>query len=117
MLDVVKVGTGGASQPFLEYKFTSVLISSYSVSGAQGAELPQESLSLSFTALQFKEFTQKPDGSPGAPIITDWNLLLNKGSEAFGAPQVAAVPEPATVAMLAAGLGILVLRVGRKRRS
>ena len=110
-LDVVKVG-GGTEMSLLKYKLTDVMISSYSIGGSSGGELPQESLSLNFTKIEFKEFPQNPTGSPGIPITVEWNLLQNNGIGPVGS-----VPEPGTVAMLMAGLSVLGLRVARRRRA
>jgi type VI secretion system secreted protein Hcp len=111
LLDVVKV-SGGSEISLLEYKLTDVMISSYSIGGSSGGELPQESLSLNFTKIEFKEFPQNPTGSPGIPITVEWDLLQNKGIGPVGS-----VPEPGTVAMLMAGLSVLGLQVARRRRA
>ena len=111
LLDVVKV-SGGSEMSLLQYKLTDVMISSYSIGGSSGGELPQESLSLNFTKIEFKEFPQNPTGSPGIPITVEWNLLQNNGIGPVGS-----VPEPGTVAMLMAGLSVLGLRVARRRRA
>ena len=111
LLDVVKV-SGGSEMSLLQYKLTDVMISSYSIGGSSGGELPQESLSLNFTKIEFKEFPQNPTGSPGIPITVEWNLLQNNGIGPVGS-----VPEPGTVAMLMAGLSVLGLQVARRRRA
>jgi type VI secretion system secreted protein Hcp len=108
LLDVVN--NGGNQTLFLEYKLTDVLISGYSISS--GGDRPTESLSLKFGKLQFTEFPQNANGSLGTPITVDWDLALNTGTGPAGA-----VPEPATLAMLAAGLGVLGLQVARRRKT
>lgn len=89
-------------QPYLQYELENVLISGYSVSS--GGDRPVESLSLNFTKIKFSYVPMRDDGGLGAPITAEWEI---------GA---AAVPEPSTWALLAAGLGMLVIGQRRMRR-
>ena len=98
VLELVKSG-GKASEPFLKYTFTDVLITSYQVSG--GGDIPVDSFSLSYGKIKMEFFPQKPDGSLGSPIVGEWDL------------QAAAVPEPSTWAVLVAGLAFVAFR-GRR---
>ena len=108
LLDVVKV-TGQKATPFLEYKFTDLLVSSYSTGAANGDDLPTESISLNFGKIEFSEFSQTPNGSIGLPTTVGWDLKANSVLDP--------VPEPATFTILATGLGLLGLQLGRKRRA
>jgi len=58
LFDVVT--TGAKTQTFLQYKFSDVLISSYSVSGAAGGGIPMESLSFAFGKVQGTYWPQDP---------------------------------------------------------
>ncbi len=89
-------------QPYLQYELENVLISGYSVSS--GGDRPTESLSLNFTKISFSYRPMRPDGSLGAAKTAEWEV------------GTAAVPEPSTWALLAAGLGMLVIGQRRLRR-
>jgi type VI secretion system secreted protein Hcp len=89
-------------QPYLQYELENVLISGYSVSSS--GDRPMESLSLNFTKIGFSYRPMRDDGTMGAPITAEWEI---------GA---AAVPEPSTWALLAAGLGMVVIGQRRMRR-
>jgi len=102
LLDVVEAGQP-SSKPFLEYKFTNLLVSDYSV--GSGGDRPEESLSLNFTKIQFTAFPQNPDGTFGTPITMDWDVIRNSGS--------LSVPEPSSWAILAAGMLVVAFRAGR----
>ena len=71
---VKEAGTGPVR--YAEYTLDNVLISGYSVSS--GGDNPTESLSLSFTKITFKFTPTNPDGSPGTPIQTTYDLALGK---------------------------------------
>jgi type VI secretion system secreted protein Hcp len=63
--------------PFAFYKvtLTDVLVSSFQASG--GGEVPVESVSLAFRALQFEEIQQSPKGTPGATVQAAFDFGRN----------------------------------------
>jgi type VI secretion system secreted protein Hcp len=107
LFDVVNSG-GQGQQPFLQYKFTDVLITSYSVSGSGGGGL-FESLSFVFDKAEMTYRPQDAKGGLGAPITMFWDVTKNAGGL-----NTAPIPEPSTWAMLVAGL-LFVMYFGRNR--
>jgi type VI secretion system secreted protein Hcp len=61
---------------FYVIKMTDVLISSFQTSGSSDA-LPTETLSLNYTKIELSYTPQKPDGSPGTPVETGWDIETN----------------------------------------
>ena len=61
VIDLVKTDSRGTLFAYAEYKLENVLISSYSVSS--GGDRPSESISLSFTKVQFIFNSQSIDGT------------------------------------------------------
>jgi len=106
LFDVVRSGPDPFT--FLKYKFSDVLLSSYSVGGSSGGDAPTESLSFVFGKIEMTFIPQLENGKPGTPITALWDVKLNKGDLIAGP-----VPEPSTWAMLLAGLAFVAFR-GRK---
>jgi type VI secretion system secreted protein Hcp len=67
---------GAAPHEFLEWKLTTVVVSSYNQAGA--GEVPLDEFSLSFGVVEMTYTPQKADGSPGTPISVGWNRTTNK---------------------------------------
>ena len=107
IFDVVKSPSDPG--PFLQYKFTDVLISSYQVGGTNET-FPTESVSFDFAKLEMKFFPQDDSGRFLPPITATWDLKKNTGNLNIA---LAPVPEPSTWAMLIAGLAFVAFR-GRK---
>ena len=61
---------------YAQYTLENVLISGYSVSS--GGDNPSESLSLSFTKIAFMFTPTNPDGTPGTPVQTTYDITLGK---------------------------------------
>ena len=60
---------GGDQQVFVEWKFTDILISSYSTGGSgHGNPLPIDQVSFNFTKIEMEYKPQKADGTLGAGI-------------------------------------------------
>jgi len=79
VIDFVKTGGGtGAPFTYIEYTLDNVLISKYSISS--GGDQPTESISLSFTKVQFAFTPQNPDGSPGTPLQVTYDIALARVS-------------------------------------
>ena len=78
ILYVRKQTDGRASADYLTYKFTSVVVSSFSQGGSVTDDRPLDSVSIAFAkvAVEYKE--QKADGSLAAAVNFGWDLKLNK---------------------------------------
>jgi type VI secretion system secreted protein Hcp len=76
--DVVLVGRKGDEEKgveFLRIRLQDVLISSYSVGGSgRSEELPMESMSLNFAAIEFEYVPVSEDGRPGEPVRVAWRI-------------------------------------------
>jgi type VI secretion system secreted protein Hcp len=107
LFDVVQSG-GQPQQPFLQYKFSDVLITSYNASGAGGGGV-LESLSFAFSKVEMTYRPQDGKGGFGAPVTMFWDVAKNTGGL-----NTAPIPEPSTWAMLMAGL-LCVVYFGRNR--
>jgi type VI secretion system secreted protein Hcp len=101
LFDVVR--TGGDPVNFLQYAFTDVLMTSYSI--GSGGDIPTESWSFTFGKVQMTYRPQDAKGNLGSPVTFSWDVAKNAA---------AAVPEPSTWAMLVAGL-LFVVFFGRNR--
>jgi type VI secretion system secreted protein Hcp len=73
---ILYLNKGGASQlDYLQITLTNVLVSGYSVSGS--GELPKESVTFNFQAIEMSYVPQKPDGAVDIPIKAGWDLKTN----------------------------------------
>jgi type VI secretion system secreted protein Hcp len=106
LFDLVQVG-GKIDDPFLQYKFTDVLITSYQV--GSGGDFPTETVSFTFGEVETRYRKQDEKGGMSPPINFVWDVKKNTG-----AADVPPVPEPSTWAMLMAGL-LCVVYFGRNR--
>ena len=106
LFDVVQSG-GQSQQPFLQYKFSDVLITSFNQSGSGGGLA--ESLSFAFGKVEMIYRPQDAKGGLGAPVSMFWDVAKNTGGL-----NTAPIPEPSTWAMLMAGL-LCVVYFGRNR--
>lgn len=75
-IDLVK-SSSVAGQPFTygEYVLSNAIVTGYSVSS--GADVPTESINISFTKITFTYTPQNNDGSPGTSSTASWNLITN----------------------------------------
>ena len=92
----------------------------WTVSETSFAAATATPVSLGANAPGLQIWGQRPAIDPGAEAIwayySDWST--GRGGSAYFVTQItAAVPEPATVGMFAAGLAVLGLALGRTRRS
>jgi type VI secretion system secreted protein Hcp len=69
---------GKGQQEYYIWKFSDLLVSSYSVSGSGGDVIPHEEISLNFTKIETEYKEQKADGSLGAALKAGYDLKLNK---------------------------------------
>ena len=73
MLHIRKAG--GDQQVFVEWKFTDILISSYSTGGSgHGNPLPTDQVSFNYTKLEMEYKPQTKDGTLGAGIKFGYDL-------------------------------------------
>jgi len=126
-LDVVKV-SGGRSDSFFQMIFTNTLGSGLHVNGV-GSDLFESASMTSGETVKLRYRPQDDKGGFGAWVEGSFNLKTNSasavfsgdesvllglfssgGSIAFDAGAVTTVPEPASAALLFAGLGLLAVR-------
>jgi type VI secretion system secreted protein Hcp len=53
-------------------------VSSYQTGGSTGAGLPNESVSLNFSKIEYEYRPQKPDGSMDSPVKVGYDVKANK---------------------------------------
>ena len=58
-------------------KLSDVMISSYTIGGAEGDDGPVDTFALNFAKLSFDYFAQKSDGSLEAGTHAGWDLKQN----------------------------------------
>jgi type VI secretion system secreted protein Hcp len=72
------VTTGSPGNTYVEYTLTDALISSYSMSS--GGDRPSESISLSFTKIEFKFIPYDNNNKAGTPTTVSYDLATTKSS-------------------------------------
>ena len=73
----------GDKQPYLEYKMTDVMISSYRPGGAShgGESLPMEEVSFNYAKIEFKyTATDQKTGKSAGDVKANWDQVANKGA-------------------------------------
>lgn len=70
------VSTGNPGRTFATYTLTNALVSGYSVS--TGGDRPQESISISFTKVEFKYIPSKSENTAGNPSVVSYDLATTK---------------------------------------
>ena len=114
-----------AKEPLVYFKMTfdDVRLNSLNLAGSAGSD-PSFAGSFDYGRVTLDYWEQKPDGSLGAKSSASYDLKTGKGNAAavsavfaqgLMGPQVAAVPEPETYAMLLAGLGVIGFAAKRRR--
>jgi type VI secretion system secreted protein Hcp len=69
---------GGTQQEYLKIHFEDLLISSYQIGGASGADtLPMDQIAFNFTKIKMEYAQQKADGSLGSAVIHGWDVKKN----------------------------------------
>ena len=72
------VTTGSPGKTYAEYTLTNALVSSYSMSS--GGDRPTESVSISFTKLEFKFTPYDDKNKAGTPISVSYDISTTKSS-------------------------------------
>lgn len=75
-IDLVTTGSPGVT--YCTYTLTNALVSSYSVSS--GGDRPTESVSISFTKIEFKFTPYGDDNKAGTPVSVGYDLATTKSS-------------------------------------
>lgn len=71
---------GGDQQEYLKIQFDDLLIASYHTGGSEGSGIvPVDAISFNFAKIKFEYAPQDAKGKLGSPVITNWDLKLNKG--------------------------------------
>jgi type VI secretion system secreted protein Hcp len=69
---------GKGQQEYYIWKFTDLLVSSFSTGGSQGDVIPTEEITLNYTKIEVEYKEQKADGSLGPGVKAGYNLKENK---------------------------------------
>jgi type VI secretion system secreted protein Hcp len=69
---------GKDQQEFLTFSLSDLLVSSYQTGGAEGVEVPMDSVSLNFAKIQVEYKELKADGTLGASVKAGWDVKQNK---------------------------------------
>lgn len=78
---IVARKAGGASPvDFLEIKLVNVMVTSVSVGGSQGDEVPHENVTLNFEKFEVKYTPQDEKGAKGGAKEMKWNMATNSAS-------------------------------------
>lgn len=72
------VTTGSPGKTYAEYTLTNALVSSYSMSS--GGDRPAESLSISFTKLEFKFTPYDDKNNAKTPIVVSYDISTTKSA-------------------------------------
>lgn len=66
---------GKDQQPYMKYKFSELLISSYQTGGSQGDDnKPTDSVSFNYTKVEWEFSAQKADGTLESPVKAGYDL-------------------------------------------
>lgn len=69
---------GKDQQEFLTWKFSDILVSSFSTGGSHGSDvIPVDQVSLAFSKIEIAYKPQKKDGTLDAAINAGWNIKTN----------------------------------------
>ena len=70
--------TASKVNDFLVFKMTDVIVTSVNVAAPAGADVPTESITLSFVKFAFDYQPTEPDGSLGPVGSVGWDIVTNK---------------------------------------
>ena len=77
-LSVAHVSAERSSPDYLVYKFTTVVISSFTQGGSAADDRPVENVSFAFAKVAVEYKPQKSSGELGAAVNFGWDLKLNR---------------------------------------
>lgn len=69
---------GGKQEEYYKIVMTDLLVSSFQNSGADGANVPMESVSLNYAKIEFEYFPQNADGTMGGKVASGYDLKTNQ---------------------------------------
>lgn len=76
---VLTVSTGGTSPfEYLVITMSDVLISSYQVGSSEGSGIATESISFSYSKIEYKYIPRGAVGAPQQPVVVTFDVLKNK---------------------------------------
>ena len=68
----------GAALEYLTITLSDVVISSYQVGASSGSDLADESISLSYSKIEYKYVAQLPNGQLAPPVIVTFDVVNNR---------------------------------------
>lgn len=77
-VDLIVRKAGDPDIEFFKIELSEVMITSYSVSGQSGGDVPEEQITVNFGQIIMEYKEHSPEGTPGASVITGWDLKKNK---------------------------------------
>lgn len=77
-VEIHLVTTGNPGNTYASYILTNTLVSSYSMSS--GGDRPQESISLSFTKIEYKFIPYDDKNKAGSPIAVSYDISTTKSA-------------------------------------
>ncbi len=80
MLHIRKAGTGTAAEPYLQYTFYMVAVQSVTWAGADGDDVPTETVVFQYGAINMIYQQQSAKGSVGNPKTFSWSVVKNEES-------------------------------------
>ncbi len=75
-VEIHLVTTGSPGNTYAEYTLTNALVSAYSMSS--GGDRPQESISISFTKMEYKFIPYDDKNKAGTPITVSYDISTTK---------------------------------------
>ena len=80
ILTIERAGQDGRI-PYLVITMTEVMVTSARPGGSAGDTIPVEQITLNFARLRIEYYSQNPDGTAGAPIEVQWDIVNNRCRE------------------------------------
>jgi len=77
VLTAEKAG-GAHPAPYLTITLQDVLIASFAIDCEHAPDVPNETVGMSFSKIQWEYRKQNPDGSSGTPVATGWDIRQQK---------------------------------------